>query len=136
MDEMITNEARLDEAFDSYPLAPLPTGFADRVMSEVSRTPQLDAQFRLQFIDLVLPTFITTFGTAVLLTTLWLTGYWIIEDLPQPTWMPAFSSYLEAMPMQWIAIGAVIIIFELLVSLLIASQVISDQPQVVASGNP
>ncbi len=130
MDEMITDETRLDEAINSYPLTPLPPGFAQRVMVEVSRTPQLEARFRLQFIDLALPAFMTTFGTAVLLTTLWLSGHWTIAGLSQPVMTIPFSNYVEAIPDEWIGIGLMILLLELVASLIVAGQVISDQPQV------
>ena len=84
MDEMLTEERRIDEAIESYPLAPLPPGFTQQVMAQVQHTPQLDVTFRLQFIDLALPAFITAFVTAVSLTILWLTGYWEIEGIPAP----------------------------------------------------
>ena len=129
MDE-ITEEARLDEAINSYPLALLPPGFSQRVMAEVSRTSQFEARFRLQFIDLVLPAFMTVFGTAVLLTTLWLSGHWTIAGLPQPTTAIPFSNYLEAIPDEWIGVGLMILLLELMASLVVASQIISDRPQV------
>ncbi len=130
MDEMIIDETRLDEAINSYPTAPLPPGFAQRVMVEVARTPQLEARFRLQFIDLALPVFMTMFGTAVLLTTLWLSGYRIFEWLPQPTISLSIANLPEAIPDNWIGIGLIILLVELLASFIIATQVISDSPQV------
>jgi len=135
MDEMMTEEARLDEAIDSYPLAALPPGFTQRVMKHVVYTPQLEARFQLHFIDLAVPAFMTVFGTAVLLTTLWLTGHWTLENVPQPILTTSFANYLEAIPEQWLLIGFIILLLELLVSLVIASQVISDVPQVAMQGS-
>ena len=130
MDEMLTEERQIDEAIESYPLAPLPLDFTQRVMTQVQHTPQLDVTFRLQFIDLALPAFITTFVTAVSLTILWLTGYWEIEGSPTPNITISISELVGGLFESWVGWGLLLLLIEIVAGLIVATQVISDSPQV------
>ena len=127
-DEFAAHDAHIDEALHSYPLAQLPPGFTDRVMAQVAVTPQVEPQFRLQFIDLALPGFMATFGTAVLLFFLWLSGYWTIEGLPAISPPLALVAYLKTVPPSWFAITVCVLFIEIMAGLMIAARLINDPP--------
>jgi hypothetical protein len=62
-------DAAVEAALDAYPLVPTPRGFTAWVMAEV-RQPRLI--FRLEFIDLALPTFFAFFSAGILAVTLYI----------------------------------------------------------------
>lgn len=64
------NDPRIDAAINSYPLVELPEGFSTRVINSIRRGyPQV--RFRLQFIDLALPLFLSLFSLTVLSVGIW-----------------------------------------------------------------
>jgi hypothetical protein len=56
-------ESLIDEALDTYPIAPLPPGFVRRVMNRVhARQPvMVPERFQLDIVDIAVPLFITLF---------------------------------------------------------------------------
>ena len=68
-------ELQIDAALESYPQAPLPARFLQRTMQRIR------PRFRLEFLDLALPDFITLF-----LTTLIGLGFWVVSSL-NPLWL-------------------------------------------------
>lgn len=129
-DEFDRGDAQFDEAIASYPMASLPPGFTEQVMARVAVTPQLEKQFRLQFLDLALPAFIATFGTAVFLFTRWLSGNLKIDSLPPVAPVIPFTNYLETIPDFWMGIGLCVLLIEITVGVVLAIQLFTDPPRV------
>ena len=69
----------IDTAFDSYPLAPLPSHFFQRTMVRIRPRPH----FQLEFLDLALPAFISLFGVTVIGLVFWLANalnpLWLLD---------------------------------------------------------
>ena len=70
-------EPLIDAAFDSYPLAPLPSRFVQRTIARIQPRPR----FHLEFLDLALPAFIILFGITVISL-----GFWLVNTL-NPLWL-------------------------------------------------
>ena len=71
-------DSRIERALDTYPLAPLPAGFVHRTMQ---RLPAARPRFRLDFLDIALPFFLSMF-----MVSLALAGLWMIR-LVNPSWL-------------------------------------------------
>lgn len=84
MDEQNHRQERMiDTALDEYPLAPLPPGFVEQVMSRISAPqPVTPAPFKLQFLDVALPAFVAVFTAIVWGVGSWLAGQWYLPWLP------------------------------------------------------
>jgi hypothetical protein len=64
------NDSRIDFAIDSYPLVELPDGFTAGVINTIRKEhPRI--RFRLQFMDIALPMFLSLFSLLLLGICLW-----------------------------------------------------------------
>ena len=64
------NDPRIDSAIKSHPIVDLPHGFTDRTITAIREEyPQI--RFRLQFIDLALPMFLSLFSMIFLAVCVW-----------------------------------------------------------------
>lgn len=75
MSESNERDSILDAAIESYPLAPLPSGFVGRIMAQVGQQSQdiVLPRFQLQFLDVALPAFLALFAFLVVTVGVWLT---------------------------------------------------------------
>lgn len=64
------NDPRIDIAINSYPMVDLPDGFTAKVMNTI-RKEHPRFRFRLQFIDLALPMFLSLFSLTLLGVCAW-----------------------------------------------------------------
>jgi hypothetical protein len=85
MDEQ---DAWIDQALASYPLAPLPAGFTRRVRREVAR---YETGFHLDFLDFALPAF---FGSFSLISSV---ALFLILNSLDPHWWVRFLLFLRSL---------------------------------------
>ena len=69
----------IDEAMNSYPLAPLPAGFTRRLMGHIQPARPV---FRLSLLDWLLPAFFGLFGMSSV------AAIWWTLSLLDPLWLP------------------------------------------------
>ncbi len=130
MNEFTTQDARIDQAINKFPMETLPPGFTDRVMTQISSSPQVAPKFRLHFIDYALPVFGALFGIILTGLVAWLTGTIQIDGIPAADIATPIMTYLSTLSPSWIVLGVLILGAELAMGLAISSQLLFDQPTV------
>ncbi len=125
------DDPRIDEAINSFPLAELPKGFISRTMERIANQ-RASISFRLNFIDIALPAFFSTFLLVLIGGGLW--GYNQID----PRWFQYVQleivHYFESIPSSSVGYQTESIILLALVfflfSALMVIWVISRPPQI------
>ena len=92
----------IDAAFDSYPLAPLPSRFIRRTMGRIR------PRFHLEFLDLALPAFIVLFAITVVSLGFWLVNalnpLWLLELQVRALW---YAQNMNALPWGLFALAGI-----------------------------
>lgn len=103
----------LTQVLESYPQAPLPSGFVNRVMAEIEPAP-LPPRFRLQFVDLAVPAFASLLLVTLILLaaqTDWLPLLLGGETAVFPLTLPQLTPTLTAVIMAVVGELALLVIF-------------------------
>jgi hypothetical protein len=126
MSESNDQDSCLDAAIETYPLAPLPSGFVNRVMAQVKQQPQaiVRPRFRLQFLDVALPAFMALFALLVMVVGMWLTGQLGAAGLPAV--QLNLTSAGQVPP--WFGISAVVVLGEVMVAIMVGAMLWLDRP--------
>jgi hypothetical protein len=126
MSESNNRDSILDAAIESYPPAPLPSGFVNRVMAQVRQQPQaiVPPRFRLQFLDVALPAFLALFTFLVVVVGMWLTGQLDAAGLPGTQLNLTLAGQIPA----WFGISAVAVLGEVMVAIMVGVTLWLDQP--------
>ncbi len=125
-------EAMIDEALDSYPQRPLPTGFVNQVMTKVKAQSRVQPErFRLQLLDVALT---LCFGGMVSLVLFAIFGTfgivdfgWVAGDMLNPI---DFVNSLSASVRFWLILG-IILFAELGLVAGVCVQLWQDRPYTV-----
>ena len=131
-DESQLIESLIDEALDSYPQRPLPSGFVNRVMTQVEVQAQVQPErFRLKFLDMALT---LCFGGMVSLVLLAIWGTfgivdigWLVGDMLN---LIDFVNSLLASARLWLILG-IILFAELGLAAGVCIQLWQDRPYTV-----
>ena len=99
-------DPRLDRALDTYPLAPLPAGFVRRT---VQRLPAHGPRFRLDFLDVVLPVFLSVFIFSLGFAGLWLgrllPPHWLQNLQVEMAWLISYTAPRYGVYLPWIGLA-------------------------------
>jgi hypothetical protein len=114
------NDPRIDTAIESYPLVELPDGFATRIITTI-REEHPRIRFRLQFIDLVLPMFMSLFSLILLGICSW--GMIQLDPLQLEYFKLEISHFLRIMTPE-IGFEVDLIILFIMMALLVGSLLI------------
>jgi len=116
----------LDAAIESYPLAPLPSGFVNRLMAQVEQEPRaVDLpRFRLQFLDVALPAFLALFALMVVTGGIWLGGQLNAAGLANPQSNLALIGQIPP----WFGVGALAVLGEVTMMIMVGVRLWLDGP--------
>jgi hypothetical protein len=126
MNEFNDQDSFLDAAIETYPLAPLPTDFVSRVMTQVGQQPQVIIlpRFKLQFLDVALPAFMALFALLLVVVGMWLTGRLDAAGLPAVQLNLALAGQVPP----WFGISAVVVLGEVMVAIMVGVMLWLDRP--------
>jgi len=126
MNEFYDQDSFLDAAIETYPLAPLPTDFVSRVMTQVGQQPQVIIlpRFKLQFLDVALPAFMALFALLLVVVGMWLTGRLDAVGLPAVQLNLALAGQVPP----WFGISAIVVLGEVMVAIMVGVMLWLDRP--------
>ena len=112
----------IDSAIKAYPQRPLPPHFVSQVMVQLK--PQPPARFRLHFLDIVLPIFITLFVVILLFVSAWLTGQLTVTWFPQIDLAISFKQPDSI----WVGLGVATLVGEIAIAAWVCIMLWLDRP--------
>ncbi len=117
-----TNEfdPRIDAALDTYPPAPVPSGIVQRAMRQIRTQSQAQSkpQFRLEFLDIVIPAFTAFFALVVGALILWMLNHldplWTLKVRTWLQYVSLYATIIQPLPVIAVSVGAALLLGGLL----------------------